>query len=61
MGNNPRNHAIYASIEELFHLQPAMPAANLEPYYTGWNHSINRPGGETPTRTRRATTTLRGP
>ena len=48
VGNNPRNHAIYASIEELFHLQPAMPAANLEPYYTGWNHSINRPGGETP-------------
>ena len=25
-----------------------MPAANLEPYYTGWNHHINRPGGETP-------------
>lgn len=48
VGNNPRNHAIYASIEELFHLQPAMPAAKLEPYYTGWNHSINRPGGETP-------------
>jgi hypothetical protein len=48
VGNNPRNHAIYASIEELFKLQPAYPAANLEPYYTGWNHSINRPGGETP-------------
>jgi hypothetical protein len=48
VGNNPRNHAIYASLEELFQLQPAMPAANLEPYYTGWNHSINRPGGETP-------------
>ncbi|QIK79330.1 DUF4038 domain-containing protein [Sphingomonas piscis] len=48
VGNNPRNHAIYASIEELFRLSPAMPAANLEPYYTGWNHSINRPGGETP-------------
>lgn len=48
VGNNPRNHAIYASIEELFHLEPAMPAANLEPYYTGWNHNINRPGGETP-------------
>ena len=27
---------------------PAYPAANLEPYYAGWNHSINRPGGETP-------------
>ena len=48
VGNNPRNHAIYASIEQLFHLEPAMPAANLEPYYTGWNHAINRPGGETP-------------
>ena len=47
MGNNPRNHAIYESIEELFRLTPAMPAANLEPYYTGWNHTINRPGGET--------------
>jgi hypothetical protein len=49
VGNNPRNHAIYASLEELFRLQPPYPAANLEPYYTGWNHSINRPGGETPT------------
>jgi hypothetical protein len=48
VGNNPRNHAIYASIEELFHLRPAYPAANLEPYYAGWNHDINRPGGETP-------------
>jgi len=48
VGNNPRNHAIYASLEELFHLAPAYPAANLEPYYTGWNHAINRPGGETP-------------
>jgi hypothetical protein len=48
VGNNPRNHAIYASIEELFALSPPMPAANLEPYYAGWNHSINRPGGETP-------------
>ena len=27
---------------------PRYPAANLEPYYTGWNHRINRPGGETP-------------
>jgi len=48
VGNNPRNHAIYGSIEELFRLVPAYPAANLEPYYTGWNHQINRPGGETP-------------
>lgn len=48
VGNKPRNHAIYASLEEIFALSPAYPAANLEPYYTGWNHSINRPGGETP-------------
>lgn len=48
VGNKPRNHAIYASLEEIFALQPAYPAANLEPYYTGWNHTINRPGGETP-------------
>ena len=48
VGNKPRNHAIYASLEEIFRLEPAYPAANLEPYYTGWNHSINRPGGETP-------------
>jgi hypothetical protein len=48
VGNNPRTHAIYASVEELFRLVPPMPAANLEPYYTGWNHAINRPGGETP-------------
>jgi hypothetical protein len=48
VGNNPRNHAIYASVEELFRLQPAYPAANLEPYYAGWFHMINRPGGETP-------------
>ena len=48
VGNKPRNHAIYAALEEIFQLTPAYPAANLEPYYTGWNHSINRPGGETP-------------
>ena len=39
----PRDHG---SLEELFRLNPAYPAANLEPYYTGWNHCINRPGGE---------------
>lgn len=48
VGNKPRNHAIYESIEELFRLEPPYPAINLEPYYTGWNHEINRPGGETP-------------
>ena len=48
VGNKPRNNAIYASIEELFRLRPPYPAANLEPYYAGWNHEINRPGGEAP-------------
>ncbi len=48
VGNKPRNHAIYAFIEEIFRLPDPYPVANLEPYYTGWNHSINRPGGETP-------------
>lgn len=48
VGNKPRNHAIYNSLEEIFRLSPAYPAANLEPYYTGWNHTMNRPGGETP-------------
>jgi hypothetical protein len=48
VGNRPRNNAIYALLEEIFRLEPPYPAANLEPYYTGWNHQINRPGGETP-------------
>jgi hypothetical protein len=48
VGNKPRNNAIYALLEELFRLSPPYPAANLEPYYAGWNHEINRPGGETP-------------
>jgi hypothetical protein len=48
VGNKPRNNAIYASLEEIFRLDPSYPAANLEPYYTGWNHMMNRPGGETP-------------
>ena len=48
VGNKPRSNAIYASIEELFRLDPPYPAANLEPYYAGWSHEINRPGGESP-------------
>ena len=48
VGNNPRNHAIYARWRNCSGSMPAYPAANLEPYYAGWNHSINRPGGETP-------------
>ena len=30
VGNNPRTHAIYASLEELFRLSPAMPAAESD-------------------------------
>lgn len=48
VGNNPRHHGIYAALQEIFRLSPPLPVANLEPYYTGWNHQINRPGGETP-------------
>ncbi len=48
VGNKPRNNAIYALMEESFRLTPPYPVANLEPYYTGWNHEINRPAGETP-------------
>jgi hypothetical protein len=48
VGNKPRNHGIYAALEEIFRLDPPYPVANLEPYYTGWDHEINRPGGETP-------------
>jgi hypothetical protein len=48
VGNKPRNNAIYALIEESFRLSPPYPVANLEPYYTGWSHEINRPGGESP-------------
>jgi hypothetical protein len=48
VGNKPRNNAIYVLLEELFRLAPPCPAANLEPYYAGWSHEINRPGGESP-------------
>ncbi|HEY0281073.1 MAG TPA: DUF5060 domain-containing protein [Rhizomicrobium sp.] len=48
VGNMPRHHGIYPMIEEIFRLNPAYPVANLEPYYAGWNHTMNRPGGETP-------------
>ncbi len=48
VGNKPRHHGIYAALEEIFRLDPPYPVANLEPYYTGWDHEINRPGGETP-------------
>lgn len=48
VGNKPRDHGFYAAMDTLFHLKPAYPAINFEPYYTGWNHEINKPGGETP-------------
>lgn len=47
-GNKPRDHGIYAAIEELFELKPAYPALDLEPYYTGWMHPNNVIGGERP-------------
>ena len=48
VGNKPRDHGIYPLLEEIFRLNPPVPAANLEPYYTGWNHVIDHPAGEAP-------------
>ncbi len=48
VGNKPRNHGIYPLMEEIFRLKPPYPEANMEPYYTGWHHPINAPGGEMP-------------
>ena len=48
VGNNPRDHRVSNSLEVLFRLKPPYPAINFEPYYTGWNHEINMPGGERP-------------
>jgi hypothetical protein len=48
VGNNPRDHRISAMIDTLFKLTPAYPAINFEPYYTGWDHSLNKPHGERP-------------
>ena len=36
VGNNPRNNGFFPILEEQFMINPAMPTANLEPYYTGW-------------------------
>lgn len=47
-GNKPRDHGIYAAIEELFRLSPPYPAVDLEPYYTGWMHQNNVVAGERP-------------
>ena len=48
MGNKPRDHRVADSLESIFALSPPYPAINFEPYYTGWNHEINMPGGERP-------------
>jgi len=48
VGNNPRDHRVSIALETLFNLEPAYPAINFEPYYTGWNHQINMPNGERP-------------
>ncbi|MBN2349485.1 MAG: DUF4038 domain-containing protein [Bacteroidales bacterium] len=48
VGNKPRDHGFYPALEVLYNLTPAYPAINFEPYYTGWNHEINKPAGERP-------------
>lgn len=48
VGNKPRDHGFYAELEEEFNLKPVYPTINFEPYYTGWNHEINKPNGERP-------------
>jgi len=48
VGNNPRDHRVSAMLDTLFKLVPAYPAINFEPYYTGWDHPINKPHGEHP-------------
>jgi hypothetical protein len=46
VGNRPRDHGIYPMMEESFRI--AKPLANMEPYYTGWDHTMNSPAGERP-------------
>lgn len=48
VGNKPRDHRVSGALETLFELEPAYPAINFEPYYTGWDHEINMPNGERP-------------
>ncbi|MBN1300417.1 MAG: DUF4038 domain-containing protein [Melioribacteraceae bacterium] len=48
VGNKPRDHRVADSLEIIFRLEPPYPAINFEPYYTGWNHEINKPAGERP-------------
>jgi hypothetical protein len=48
VGNKPRDHRVTDALEAIFKLDPPYPVINFEPYYTGWNHEINKPGGERP-------------
>lgn len=48
VGNNPRDHRVSDMLDTLFSLNPPYPAINFEPYYTGWDHSLNKPHGERP-------------
>jgi hypothetical protein len=48
VGNKPRDHRVADSLEVIFNLKPSYPVINFEPYYTGWNHEINKPHGERP-------------
>jgi hypothetical protein len=49
VGNYPRTHMMGPLIEELYQLSPPYPAANLEPYYPGWDHPYyNVINGERP-------------
>jgi hypothetical protein len=48
VGNKPRDHRVSNALDTLFNLEPPYPAINFEPYYTGWDHSINIPDGERP-------------
>lgn len=48
VGNKPRDHGVADSLAAIFRLDPPLPAINFEPYYTGWDHEINKPAGERP-------------
>src|SRR5690606_40549853 len=48
VGNKPRDHRVGDALEVQFKLTPPYPTINFEPYYTGWLHEINKPGGEEP-------------
>lgn len=48
VGNKPRDHRVGENLEAQFAIVPPKPTINFEPYYTGWLHEINKPGGEEP-------------